>query len=349
MLRLENTHPYPWAEKTMSVLRANQLEACEKYLTGLPRYGLFDTACTDAEAESLYACSWLSEEDRLARRYALHSVEKLRAEVLNTFPVECSLLSPREYRLLAKITLLGGTYSLSDWDEADPALGLARRLWCTVEKQSDGIHLSVPHQLCAIMFMLMANQAHQATREKVDQVCNVVDDTLYLLGVTRMDAPCRHLRSLLEADMSDPPIHLLRRMLLTEFDYIPDSDGEPLLIHPGLAEPERLALRTQRSFSLFTMEEEELAAALKSLEVIENPLYEQMVGLLTDATRPEISPEDAAEDLIILAKQDVSFPEMQEVLASQLILLPTPDMLTALKKLRDQVPRWLYLNSSRVQ
>ena len=64
MLRQGNTHPYHWADKTMSVLRANQLEACEKYLAGLPCRCLFDGDCTDADAESFYQLSYFPREDR---------------------------------------------------------------------------------------------------------------------------------------------------------------------------------------------------------------------------------------------------------------------------------------------
>ena len=53
MLRKGNTRPFHWADKTMSVLRANQLEACEKDLAGLPSFSLFDNVCTDANIEEL--------------------------------------------------------------------------------------------------------------------------------------------------------------------------------------------------------------------------------------------------------------------------------------------------------
>ena len=74
-----------------------------------------------------------------------------------------------------------------------------------------------------------------------------------------------------------------------------------------------------------------------------------MLGLLIDVTRPEITPEDAVEDLIILAKQEVPWKDMVEVLSSLLICQPTPEMRSALKELSDRVPRWLSLSTSRVQ
>ena len=82
---------------------------------------------------------------------------------------------------------------------------------------------------------------------------------------------------------------------------------------------------------------------------LESPLYDRMLSSLIGAVRPELSPEDAVEDLIILAKQDVPFPDMKEVLSSMLVSLPTADMLKALRDLSDRIPRWIWFSSSRVQ
>ena len=74
-----------------------------------------------------------------------------------------------------------------------------------------------------------------------------------------------------------------------------------------------------------------------------------MLSVLQGATRPEITPEDAVEDLIILVKQEVPWKDMLEVLSSLLICQPTPEMRFALKDLSDRVPRWLDLSTSQVQ
>ena len=92
-----------------------------------------------------------------------------------------------------------------------------------------------------------------------------------------------------------------------------------------------------------------LSSASDSVGDLESPLYEQMLSLLLDVTRPEITPEDAVEDLIILAKQEVPYADMEEVLSSLLICQVTPDMRRALRELSNRVPRWLTLGTSRVQ
>jgi hypothetical protein len=74
-----------------------------------------------------------------------------------------------------------------------------------------------------------------------------------------------------------------------------------------------------------------------------------MLFAIADAVRPELTPEDAVEDLIILAKQNVSFSDMKEVLSSLLVSIPTTEMTKALRDLSDRIPRWIWFSSSRVQ
>ena len=55
------------------------------------------------------------------------------------------------------------------------------------------------------------------------------------------------------------------------------------------------------------------------------------------------------EDLIILAKQDVPYEKMKEVLSSVLVSMPAREMLEALLDLSTRIPRWIWFSSSRVQ
>ena len=95
--------------------------------------------------------------------------------------------------------------------------------------------------------------------------------------------------------------------------------------------------------------EERASSASDSVEAVEDPLYTRMLGLLMDATRPEITPEDDVEDLIILAKQGVPPEEMLSVLDSMLMCKSTPEMAEALWAMHQEIPRWVNLGSSRVQ
>ena len=332
----------------MSVMRADLLEACEKDLAGFPACCLFDPGCGNVDAEALYELSYYADEDRRAAggklRPSLHTVEQLRNRVLHLFAQETALLSVEEHDLLVRVVLFGGRTPLADWNELLPARGLVRRLWCRVEGQREGTVLVMPHQLCASALLLLAGDSHRHVRELVEQVHESIDNTLYLLGAARAAGPVRHMNALLKDTFAAGCPELIDRFLLSGYDCVYDRDGSLLLIHPGLAEPERMM-----GISSMDVNPDALNSASDSINDLESPLYERMLALMMDVTRPEITPEDAVEDLMILAKQEVPFSDMLEVLSTLLICQPTAEMRAALRDISDRVPRWLSLSTSQVQ
>ena len=159
-----------------------------------------------------------------------------------------------------------------------------------------------------------------------------------------------HLQTLLKDTYAENHPDLIERFLFSGFDYIFDGTGRLILIHPGLADPEgMLDSLPAVSGACQEMTGSALRDASASIGDLESPLYEQMLFSIADAVRPELTPEDAVEDLIILAKQDVPFSDMKEVLSSMLVSLPTAEMLKALRDLSERIPRWIWFSSSRVQ
>ena len=177
-----------------------------------------------------------------------------------------------------------------------------------------------------------------------------IDNTLYLTGMTQAAGPMLHLQSLLKDTYAENRPDLIERLMFSGFDCIFDGEGRLILIHPGLADPDAM-LRCMPAVSgaCQEMSSTALRDASDSIGDLESPLYEQMLFSIADAVRPEITPEDAVEDLIILAKQNVPWADMKEVLSSLLVSLPTPEMLKALRDLSDRIPRWIWFSSSRVQ
>ncbi len=351
MDRFENTRLVPWADMTTSALRSKRWEACEKALAGLSCRGLFDKDATDADAETLYDLScFAAEEKRTGRKeYRLHTIQELRDKVMRQFVAEFAMLSTEEHVLTYRVFLNGGSYRLQNLQEMKPACHLVRRLWCTVEKQDDEWVLSMPHALCGATMLLWEQQAIDDLGKLLDEVEHSVEDSLYLMGVTQLNGPLVHLKSLLKNTIAAPFPHLMERFLDASFDYVLNRQGEKILIHPGLADPEHLMqyYSVHRSFSMLSPED--LAKAVDSMDAIEEPLCERMISAIEEAVRPEIIAEEAAEDLLVLAKQDVSLADMQEVLSSMLIIHPTAEMLEILKEIHEATPRWPGLNASRLQ
>ena len=75
---------------------------------------------------------------------------------------------------------------------------------------------------------------------------------------------------------------------------------------------------------------------------------EAMRGALVGAVRPEYDPDEALEDLRMMAKQGARLSEMREVLESMLCVLPTPHMLAVLTQLHLQTVRWMGMPSAVV-
>ena len=350
MLRRENTRSLHWTDKTLSMLRASQLEACEKELAGLPSRCLFDDACTNLDAEAFFEASFYAREKHAEM---LHTIDGRRALVLENFPAELSLLSPEEHDLMVRLCLAGGRLQLQNWEEVAPASCLVRRLWCRVQGQGEGMSLILANTLWLSAMLLLGGEAHQKVRGLVEDVMNIVEDSLYLLGATPLSAPVSHLSRLLEDTfLNDRPeitAAMVSRLFHVACDYIITRDGQTLLIHPGFAEPDHLSPGCFQAYGLYAMDEDALTAALESMDAIEEPLCVRMEGLLNGALRPELTVEDAVQDLMLLAKQNVSMKDMEAVLGSQLIQQPTPEMLMALRSIHDLTPRWLSLSASQVQ
>lgn len=83
MLRETNIQNLAWADKTMSVLRTRQLEACEKRLLALTSAGLFSD-CDDQAAAALWKLSFQGQEHPMLGR--MYSIQELRTQVMVHLP-----------------------------------------------------------------------------------------------------------------------------------------------------------------------------------------------------------------------------------------------------------------------
>ncbi|MGN1020647.1 MAG: hypothetical protein ACI4O7_09760 [Aristaeellaceae bacterium] len=346
MLRESNIQPLTWADKTMSVLRARQLEACEERLASLPDFGLF-SGCDDSRVETLYAVSHAAQEQPMPA--CLHTVQSLRAQVLSSLPAEAALLTFEEHMLLERMLALDGECELMDWEETGAAESLVRRLWCTISREEERIFVHLPRELLVPLTLIVSSHAHEELRENLTRYDATLRAMLYIGGLLPAREPLsRLMQDVLQGTYADSqPLAL--RFLRGEYDYTYDRQGNMLLLHPGLAEPERMPVHADPWAGIPAMDEETLRGAMAGIFPEEQPLFEQMYGLLTGAVRPEISVEEAVEDLRMLAKQGVSLREMNEVLASLLTVQPTPAMLAGVKQLYQRTPRWGTLHAAMVQ
>ena len=304
MLREANVKRLHWADKTMSLLRQQQLEACEKRLTALPDFNLY-TYDDSLRVEELWQVSFDGQEHpRMSR---LHTTQELRALVLTRLPAE----------------------------------SLVRRMWCSITHEENRFVLHMPHALLTPLTMVLSSRKHEELRVRLMHHDAVIRALLYIGGLLHYEEPLYHLLEDVLEGGGEGERTLAMRYLRSAYDYTYDQDGEMLLLHPGLAEPEQLlGCTAPREGISIDLDEETIRGAMEGLMPEERLLFEQLYGLLLGATRPEIIEEEAVEDLRMLAKQGVPLAVMQEVLSTMLTIQPTQEMLAAVAELHRLTPRW---------
>jgi hypothetical protein len=338
MQREEGLRALNWCEKTMSVLREKQLEACEKRLSSHPKAGLF-SGCTLLDIQHLWDLSFYGMENpELARLHEVGEVEEL---VLQRLPREVSLVSVGEHMLLERLLTFQGETDLLDWDEAGAAEALVARMWCTLAVEDDRLVLRLPEALHVPMLEAMNREEHAQIRDKLFRFDATMHSLLYIAGFLHAQQPTLHFLQEVCPAMAAEYYDYAQRYLRATFDYTTDVQGEMILVHPGLADPEHLMRQVKGSgIAALELSETMMLGGMNGIFPEEVAISQEMAGALQGALRPEYTPEDAVEDLRMLAKQGVPLPEMESVLSSMLWVLPTPAMGAALVRLAEQTPRW---------
>lgn len=332
-----------WREKTMSVLKERQLEACEKRLADTPTCGLF-SGCTDTQAQKLWDLSFYVKENPGIQM--LHSIKELQQLVLCRLEREVALVSVQEHLLLERLLLFQGETELMDWEEIGAAEALVARLWCTIDQQDDSVYLHLGQALHIPMLEAMDSKRHATLRELLFRFDATIHGLLYIAGFLHAQQPLEHFLTEVTNESDPITIHLAKRYFCAAFDYTQDNIGDMILIHPGLADPEHLLKQLQHS-GVFSLELNEgvMLGGMNGVFPEEVPLYQAMYHVLHGALRPEWTAEEAAIDLRILAKQGVPLPEMEEVLSSMLLVYPTSGMLDILQRISAETPRWAGLRA----
>ena len=198
--------------------------------------------------------------------------------------------------------------------------------------------------------MIFNTPVHEEIRRKLMNFDFFIGSMLHLGGFLHYEAPLSHLLADVVAGTYADQYSLALRYLRAAYDYMYDNSGSMILLHPGLAEPDKF-IYAGASYVRPIPEGESARRRYAMLGLLpeEEQLYSTMCGLLNGSVRPELTEDMAVRDLMILAKQEVPFSDMMEVLSSQIICQPTVEMRAALRDLSDRIPRWLSLSTSRVQ
>ena len=342
MLREATVH-VDWGEKTMSMLREKQFEACERRLNAHPSIGLFSPEATSQEVQELWECSYYRQE----MPTALADLEGLREQVFKQLPLEVRYLSQGESALLERLLICNGSIELGEWDDIGAAEALVSRLWCSFRALEDVWILELPGTLHVPMLTAMDCPEYSVAREILFRYEAMMMGLLYITGFLHSDQPIDLFLQDVTRSQSEQCKHFARRYLQSTFEYMLDRHQELILLHPGLADPYRL-ISAMGNDAFFTMELSQtiLSGGMNGIFPEEESLHQDMCGALANRLRPECDVTEAAEDLRMLVKQGVSLEELQEVMASMLCVLPTEEMKAALVQLHQRTPHWVGLKTS---
>ncbi len=328
-----------WGEKTMSVMREKQLEACQDRLYNCPAASVFSDLFED-EFNELFSFSYYARETR----GAVPTQEKLKKTILDRAALEACYLSPEEDTLVKRMLAEGGEAFLFDWEEMSAAEALISRLWCTLQiLDEENVRLCLAAELAEPLSGALMSPEYTKTREKLFAFDATLRSLLYLTGFLHASGPVSQFPAEKDEKKDGALIPvMIDRYLRSAFDYTETAGGEMLLLHPGLADPEHLLSRLSRMPGAeIRLTHEMMLGGMNGMLSEEIASSEAMRGELAGAVRPEYDEQEALDDLRMMAKQGASLPEMREVMESMLCVLPTPRMLDALSQLQKQTVRWI--------
>ncbi|MBE5787964.1 MAG: hypothetical protein E7324_10610 [Clostridiales bacterium] len=345
MLRISTKRAEPWCDKTMSVLKERQLEACQERLTRCPAKGIFDDVAED-EAIALYQFSFYAQESRRG----FPGLDAMRRQVKRAVEREACFLTPREDGLVKRMLMNGGKAPLDDWDDISAAEALVSRLWCSliVESEESAI-LQLSDALMGKLMQAMLSSDYTKIREKIFHFDATMHSMLYLIGFLHAEAPVQHFIQYLKAESiyRSGDEAYVARFQRAGFDYIQSREGDMLLLHPGLADPEHLLTGlSMAGTTQVHVTREMMMGGMNSMLPEETASARAMRGAIHGSVRPELDEDEALEDLRMMAKQGAGLAEMRQVLESMLCVLPTPRMISALNQLHLQTVRWIGMPSA---
>ena len=337
-------HEQDWSEKTLSILREKQFEACERRLSNQVQINLFSPLATDVYAQQLFEQSYFASE---LPRDQLMTVEKLRALVLKLLPHEAHYLSSAENALLEQLLLAGGRLTSKNWEEIPAAEALADRLWCSFSSAGEAWTLELAAELRDPLIKAFSAEKHASARTRAFRYDVTIHGLLYITGFL----PSLQPREIFRKDVIQSDAvwtgAIADRYMKASFEYITDERDQIILMHPALADPYRLLWMLGGSVNAsVTLTQESLLGGMNGMLAEEVAINEGMLNALTDTMRPEWGADEAADDLRFLVKQNVTYQELEDVMASMICIRPTAAMRDALHNLYNNTPRWIAMSAN---
>ncbi len=331
-----------WAEKTFTRIHELKLQACQERMSFWPDCCLFEDL-TDERAEELWRISFDAEEHPCSA--ALHTADYLERQVREELFEQQLFLPVSEQRLLDRIYAEGGQTSLHDPYELFDAEALVRKLWCFLDWDEAGNYtLSLPPTLGMYLTFLGASFDFSFTRQKALSCHQRITGLLSAFGAMLYeDAVGLFYRDLSEYTQPHAA-RLLRRSILSAYDWVSDQRGSIVLLHPACVEVP-LVLSQIRSIAPFfqsTWSSDWMEASSEE----EKKAAVSLATAVYPVARPEMTAHGVVENIRFAAKQGAGLADLVEILQSMIICRPTEALIGALQRIREHTPRWIFCTDS---
>lgn len=338
---LKNT---PWADNTYSQLHDRQLKSAFKRLCGYPKGTIFDLQ-GDISADAYWDISYDAQEH--PEEKCLHSAKDLRTRVMLRLPQECQLLSSAEEELVTEMIQKRTNRMPVMLDDLPACESLVRRMWAHVEMKGLNIILCLPDEVFLALSHTMKTEQADRIIMRMSLLSATIAGYLYLSGTMVLNEAMSLFKT--QVLLDEPFVvdqHLLMRYFMADFDYIYDSSGHMVLVHPGLAHPQDFLSSNP---TMRPEPDSELVAwASENLLPQESDLCLRLMNLM----KSEMSTEEAfqaALDIRLLIKQDAPVDEIHNALRNLLSMAPSEAIMDVFNDMLSHTPRWTTQTSALLQ
>ena len=325
-------------ECTMSRLRESELDELKNRLTAQNGQSIFGRGSSHYWTKA-YQYSYDYAERRSEE---WPSLPKLRAAVRNRVPIELPFVTEREEAMIKRLLLFGGVTPLFTEDELAAADSLVKRLWCSCVLRDNGqLFVRLADALIKPMLAAVADNSYHELRARMFAFSATLHSMVYLHGMLYAEPVIANLTERLVPDHDETHIRLLYRYLKAEFDYCLDSQGNLVLIHPGLIHPERmLASISNAKYQATDYTREMIIGGMSELLKEESAAEEILRSELGFALQPGYNPGTMVNDVKFLIKQGATHEQLSSLISEKLAVRMTPQIEAALKRAETDTVRW---------
>jgi len=352
----------PPREQTLGAMRAARMQLCRDLFAAAPPpgAGVLDALGSDA-LDALIAQGW---QDVPAAPAALTRRNLARKAVREHLEIDADCLAPREHTLLERMLILGGRAPIRDADDFDAALAMRSRLWCDIGGPDGGNGTAdadttaagqpgtptarLDPALEAPLREALSRREHAAIRSRVFSFDAMVHALLYAGGFLDDALPReRFMADVLGTHALDArAARAARNYVESAYDCVL-AGGCRLLVHEGLYAPEafldRIAKAAQSGgYRTPRMTPARMQGCMDGTLPEERASMRALASSIRFALRPELglTPDEAANDLKLLAKQGMPVETLRAVLADMLLVLTPRTADSALRQMARDAVSW---------